>query len=168
MKADPIWAGLREELGKIAQMPVTLLFPEAWSEELATWFRDIEVEAFRPELRYGPEDIQERLEQSGLLLLFILFNGKPEAIALGYHLEDAEVETFYIDTVAVKHRGRGTGRALFAWLAKWAKKMGYGRLALDTELENESGFPLRDFYVRLGFREVHADETGNISMVYDL
>lgn len=168
MKGDPIWSGLRDELSSIASEEVALLFPESWSEKFADWFRGIELEAFRPDLRYSEDDFLERLEQSGLLLLFILLKGAPEACVLGYHLDDADIETFYLDTIAVRHRGKGYGKVLLKWLRAWAKKMGYGRIALDTELESESGFPLRDFYAKLGFRELYTDEDGNISMVCDL
>ncbi len=168
MRKDPIWVGLRDELTKLLGVQIELVFPEAWSPQTSSWFRNVEQSAFRPDLRYSEEEILERLEMDGVLLVFVLTASIPEAFVLGYHLDEPSVETFYLDTIAVRQRGRGVGPALVSWLGKWAKKNGYQRIALDTELENEVGLRLRDFYLKMGFKQGHVDEVGNISMTLDL
>ena len=168
MRKDPIWLGLSEELTRLLGEPAELIFPESWSPDTSSWFRTVEESAFRPDLRYGEEEILERLEMDGVLLLFVLTSGMPEAFVLGYHLDESIVETFYLDTIAARQRGRGIGPALVRWLVSWAKKSGYQRIALDTELENEVGLRLRDFYIKMGFKQGLTDEEGNISMTLDL
>lgn len=168
MRNDPIWNGLLEEMQSLLGQSTQLVFPMSWSEESALWFQEVERNAFRPQLQYSKADIRERLEMEGVLVLFILTDDLPEGLMLGYHLDDVPLETFYLDTIAVKHKGRGIGPVLVKWLVKWAKKNGYQRISLDTELENESGIRLRDFYLRMGFKEDHTDDIGNISMSFDL
>lgn len=168
MKNDPIWNGLREELQHLLGDDIRLVFPESWSDECTIWFREVEQNAFRPQLQCSEADIQERLQMEGVLALFMFVDTSPEGVILGYHLDDAPVETFYLDTIAVKQKGKGIGPILIRWLVKWAKKNGYEQVALDTELENERGIHLRDFYLKLGFKQSYTDETGNIFMSLDL
>jgi ribosomal protein S18 acetylase RimI-like enzyme len=168
MRNDPIWIELRDELASIYGQAVELVFPQSWTYDSSMWFKEIEKHSFRSELQYRDEEIQERLRMEGLLLLFISVQGRPEALILGYHLDESVIETFYLDTIAVRMRGKGVGPTLMRWLMKWAKKNGYERIALDTELENESGLRLRDFYRKLGFIEGHIDENGNIPMSISL
>jgi GNAT superfamily N-acetyltransferase len=168
MRNDPTWIGLRDELASIYGQAVELDFPTSWSDKSNAWFKEIEKHSFRSELQYGDEEIRARLEMDGLLLLFVSVQGTPEALVLGYHLGEPTIETFYLDTIAVRMKGKGVGPALMRWLMKWAKKNGYQRMALDTELENESGLRLRDFYRKLGFVQGATDDVGNISMSIDL
>jgi GNAT superfamily N-acetyltransferase len=164
-RKDPIWGQIKSELKPILGDGVELVFPETWSEKYLSWYREIEQSSFRPALAYREEEIMERLEAEDVFMMFITVNGRPEGLILGYTLDGVPVETFYLDTIAVKQKGRGIGRILLIVLIRWAKKMGYRRMQLDTEYENEMGIHLSSFYEHLGFKVVEIDdEIGNITM----
>ncbi len=162
---DPIWGEIRSGLKPILGDGVKLVFPEIWTEGHLSWYREIEQSSFRPSLTYGEEEIMERLSEQDVLMMFITVDDHPEGLLLGYTFEGVSLETFYIDTIAVKQKGRGIGRIIMTVLIKWAKKMGYRQIQLDTEYENEKGFLLSSFYEHLGFKVVDIDdEIGNITM----
>jgi GNAT superfamily N-acetyltransferase len=164
-RKDPIWGQLKNELKPILGDRVEIIFPEAWSEKYLSWFREIEQCSFRPSLTYSEEEIMERLAEEDVLMMFITVDDRPEGLLLGYTYVNTAVETFYLDTIAVKQKGKGVGRIVSVVLIKWAKKMGYKRMQLDTEFENEKGIPLSLFYEHLGFKVVDIDdELGNITM----
>ncbi len=164
-RRDPIWRQMRRELVPILGPTVKLVFPETWSEQYLTWYREIEQSSFRPSLTYSEEEIMERLAEEDVLMMFITVDGVPSGQVLGYTLHGVLTEIFYLDTIAVKQRGRGIGRIIMTALIRWAKKMGYRIIQLDTEFENEVGFHLSSFYEHIGFRVVDSDEeTGNITM----
>jgi GNAT superfamily N-acetyltransferase len=164
-RRDPIWGQLKNELQPILGDRVEIVFPETWSEKYLSWFREIERSSFRPSLAYSEEEIMERLAEEDVLMMFITVDDCPEGLLLGYTYVDMPVETFYLDTIAVKQKGKGVGRIISMVLIKWAKKMGYKRMQLDTEYENEKGIPLNLFYESLGFKVVDIDdELGNITM----
>jgi len=164
-RKDPIWGEIRGGLKPILGDCVEVVFPETWSETYLSWYREIEQSSFRPSLTYSEAEILERLSEEDVLMLFITIDGHPEGLFLGYTLGGVTIETFYIDTIAVKQKGRGIGRIILTVIIKWAKKMGYRLIQLDTEYENEKGFLLSSFYEHLGFKVVDVDdEIGNITM----
>ena len=164
-KRDPIWRQMRSELVPILGPTVKLVFPETWSEKYLTWYREIEQSSFRQSLTYSEEEILERLAEYNVLMMFLTVDGIPSGLVLGYTLHEVSTEVFYLDTIAVKLRGRGIGRIILMNLIRWTKKMGYQKIQLDTEFENEAGFHLSSFYEHMGFRVVDSDdETGNITM----
>ena len=164
-RRDPIWGEIRSQLKPILGDKVELVFPEIWSERFLSWYREIEQSSFRPSLTYSEDEIMERLAEADVLMMFITVDGLPEGLFLGYTLDGVSVETFYMDTLAVKQKGRGIGRIVLTVLIKWAKKMGYHRIQLDTEFENEIGIRLSSYYERFGFKVVDIDdEIGNVTM----
>jgi len=162
---DPIWKHIRTASVSILGEGVEVFFPEVWSEKYLSWYREIEQSAFRPSLRYSREEIDERLENEAVLMMFILNNNVPEGLVLGYRLEDTTEDIFYLDTIAVKQKGRGLGKNILKVLFDWARKMGFSSVQLDTEYENETGIRLSNFYQKLGFKVINTEEeTGNITM----
>lgn len=158
-------AALKPLLGPTTE----LVFPEDWSVQYLEWFREIERSSFRDSLTYSEEEILERLVKDDVLLMFVTVNNHPEGLLLGHTLRGVTNEIFYLDTVAVKQKGRGIGPIIISVLIKWAKKMGYLKMQLDTELEDEKGIRLTAFYENLGFTIIDRDdETGNITMQLDL
>jgi GNAT superfamily N-acetyltransferase len=162
---DPVWTEIVTLLRPILGYRTEIVFPDTWSQKYLSWFREIEQDSFRESLAYSEDEIGERLEKRDVLLFFVLIDGRPEGLLLGHTLDEALVETFYLDTIAVKKRGKGIGRVLVTVLIKWAKKMGYRRIQLDTEIEDEKGIRLTRFYEQFGFSIIDSDdETGNITM----
>lgn len=164
-RKDPIWNEIRSGLKPILGDRMEIVFPDTWSETYLAWYREIEQSSFRPSLTYSEAEIVDRLAEEGVLLMFITVDDHPEGLFLGYTLGGVTAETFYIDTIAVKQKGRGIGRVILTVIIKWAKKMGYRVIQLDTEYENEKGFLLSSFYEHFGFKIVDTDdEIGNITM----
>ncbi len=97
--------------------------------------------------------------------MFILKDDSPEGLVLGYRLDDSPEDIFYLDTIAVRQKGRGIGKIILGALIDWARKMAYTMIQLDTEEENEVGLRLTYYYQQLGFRIINSEEdTGNITM----
>jgi ribosomal protein S18 acetylase RimI-like enzyme len=164
-RKDPIWGEIRSQLKPILGNEIELVFPETWSERFLSWYREIEQSSFRSSLTYSEDEISECLAEEDVLMMFITVDGLPEGLLLGYTLTGVLVETFYLDTIAVKQKGRGIGRIILTVLIKWAKKMGYRQIQLDTEFENEKGILLSSYYERFGFKVVEVDdEIGNVTM----
>jgi GNAT superfamily N-acetyltransferase len=168
-RKDPVWSEIVTSLRPILGATTELVFPETWSQKYLSWYREIEQSSFHTSLTYSEEEICERLEKDDVLMMFVTVNGCPECLILGYTLDGVSVETFYLDTIAVQQKGRGIGRIMISVLIKWAKKMRYQRMQLDTELEDEKGIKLTQFYEHFGFIIIDSDEeTGNITMQLDL
>jgi GNAT superfamily N-acetyltransferase len=164
-RKDPIWGEIRSQLIPILGSAVELVFPELWTEHFLSWYREIEQSSFRPSLTYSEEEIMERLAEEDVLMMFIAVGGRPEGLLLGYTLDGVSIETFYLDTIAVKQKRRGIGRIILTVLIKWAKKMGYRRIQLDTEFEDEKGTLLSSFYEHFGFKVIDVDdEIDNVTM----
>lgn len=162
---DPIWKQIRTAAVSVLGEDAEIIFPEIWSERYLSWYKEIERSSFRPSLTYSIEEIEERLQKEAVLLMFIVNGDVPEGLIFGYRLEESSDDIFYLDTVAVKQKGRGLGKVIFNTIISWAKKMGFSSIQLDTEHENEIGFQLVKFYQNLGFQIIYSDEeTGNITM----
>lgn len=166
---DPLWKRIELELASILGAGVIVFFPQDWSKQYLNWYKDIEATSFRPILTYSEEEIEERLRKDDVLLMFILKDDSPEGLILGYRLEDTAEDIFYLDTIAVRQKGRGIGPVILKVLLDWARKMGYRLIQLDTEEANESGIRLSYFYQKLGFQIINSeDDTGNITMQLEL
>lgn len=162
---DPLWKRIESELSLILGKGVVVFFPQVWSEQYLSWYKEIEQTSFRTALTYSQEEIEERLRKEEVVMMFILLNDNPEGLVLGYRLEDSSDDVFYLDTIAVRQKGRGIGKIILRVLFEWARKMGYKRIQLDTEEENETGIRLSYFYQQLGFKVINfEEETGNITM----
>ncbi len=159
----PLWSQLQQTLSSYFQGSIAVVFPEEWNATYAAWFVEIQDYGFRSELRYSSAEIEERLRNEGLLLLFVLVNQQPEIMLLGYDLP-RENSAFYIDMIAVRQQGRGIGSVLMKYLMRWAKMKQYTAVVLDTEEINENGRNLRHFYETLGFSVVAQDEDGDLTM----
>ncbi|TFG16161.1 MAG: GNAT family N-acetyltransferase [Promethearchaeota archaeon] len=162
-------ASIQDELVKnlteLLHANVSLIFPKAWNTEYYYWFQEIEKDAFRGELRYSFEEVEEKVNAEGVLFLFILINNVPEAFILGNASQIESREVFFLDTIAVKNRGRGIGKMLLKFLINWVKKEKYMGIFLYTEDIDEKNISLRDFYERFGFVLEKQEVDGNLSMI---
>ena len=104
------------------------------------------------------------MNKNQVLLLFILVGENPEGIILGYPVERDQGLTFYLDTFAVKKRGKGIGRIVLSSIIQWAKQNEFTSIELDTEARNEIGIPLQRFYENMGFIVQRVEDNGNITM----
>jgi len=66
--------------------------------------------------------------------------------------------------LAVRRRGKGIGHIVIDFLIRWARTKQYQTIILDTELTDEKGIPLQQFYVKHGFKIVARSDTGNVTM----
>jgi GNAT superfamily N-acetyltransferase len=147
---------------------VQVLIPVSWSKKYETWFKDIESVSFRESLRYSTEELDTRLNEKNALILFIVVNEQPEGVILGYPVQREQKEIFYLDTFAVRTRGKGIGRIVLSSIIQWAKWHGYHAIELDTEAENETRIPLQRFYESLDFVVQCIEDDGNITMSHTL
>lgn len=161
---DPLWAELMGKLSPLYDGSLQLIFPDEWNEKYYSWFHEIEREDFRLELRYAYEEIARLLTHPNPLFFFVTRNGEPEILVLGYSLKKEQEKTFYLDTFAVRQKGRRIGQIILGFLIEWARNMEYHAFLLDTEEEDEKGIPLRRFYEKNGFRVVARTQTGNLTM----
>ncbi len=141
-----------------------IIIPESPSEKHQMWFHELEAQSFRESLRYDRVELEERLRKENLLFLFLLVNDTPEGVILGYKINRENGNTFYLDTFAVRRKGKGIGKIMLNHLIKWAKANGYDAIELDTEAENEDGIPLQRFYETAGFLVQCIEDDGNITM----
>ncbi|MGE6379494.1 GNAT family N-acetyltransferase [Peribacillus muralis] len=67
--------------------------------------------------------------------------------------KEAEVDDLYLDTISVdpNYQGKGIGSALIQYVEEYAKQMGYPRVSLVVENENEGASRL---YNKLGYKEL--------------
>jgi GNAT superfamily N-acetyltransferase len=69
-----------------------------------------------------------------------------------------------LDTFAVKQRGKGIGNIIVDFMVRWAKTKHYKSVTLDTELKDEKGVPLKQFYEKHGFTVVASFKNGDLLM----
>ncbi len=163
-----LWSQLRESLSRMLNQSVELHFPTEWCDKHLRWYEELESISFRSQLRYTISEIEDRLRSTDPFVMFVLADGQPEAVILGYALDNVPRRTFYLDTIAVRRRGMGIGTQLLKTLIKWLQIVGYERIELDTEETDEKGIPLRSFYMRLGFEVLSVDAKGDVRMGRDL
>ena len=159
-----IWEDLCNELGEKMHNKITLIFPNKFSDKFFEDFKEIEKKAFRKELRYTYNEIKERLGRNDILFLFILSDGNLEGLVLGYSTEFNNKNLFFLDTIAVKTRGKGIGKIIMNHLIEWLKSKGYEGISIFTEVLDEKNFQLQEFYEKLGFVLESIDHKGNLSM----
>ena len=123
---------------------------------------------FRRELQYNFKETQKNLENPDLVFLFITKDDEPQIVILGYSILDNQKKSFYLDTFAVKPRGKGIGNIVIQFLIRWAKTKNYNSINLDTEVQDEKGFPLKEFYSKLGFETISISEKGDVIMKFKL
>ncbi len=160
---DPLWMGLMRELSRMYEGSLQIVFPDEWNEEYYSWFHEIEKEVFRFELRYTYDEITKILTHPNPLFFFIIRDSEPEILVLGYSPKEDREKIFYLDTLALRQKGRGIGKIILKYLIDWARNMEYDAILLDTE-EEDKGFHLRRFYEKNGFRVIACSETGNLTM----
>ena len=141
-----------------------IIFPEEWNEQYFSWFHTIEKEDFRLELQYSFQEIAKILENPDLVFWFVTMDGEPQILLLGYSIPHEPGKSFYLDTLAVRRKGKGIGQIVIDFLIRWALKRKYRTIVLDTELNDEKGIPLKQLYAKHGFKVIAESETGNITM----
>ena len=163
-KNNPIWRQLLFKLAEKFEGTLDIIFPKEWNEQYFSWFHIIEEEDFRRELRYSFEKIAKTLENQDLVFWFVTMEGEPQIFLLGYSIPHEPVKSFYLDTLAVRRRGEGIGHIVMDFLIRWARTKQYQTIILDTELTDEKGIPLQQFYAKHGFKIIARSETGNVTM----
>ena len=161
---NPQWRKLLFELAKMFEGTLDIIFPMEWNEQYFSWFHIIEEEDFRWELRYSFQEIAKILENPDLVFWFVTMDCEPQILLLGYSIPHEPVKSFYLDTLAVRRRGKGIGHIVIDFLIRWARTKQYQTIVLDTELTDEKGIPLQQLYAKHGFRIIAQSETGNITM----
>ncbi len=159
-----IWSRLKDELSRMYEGEIQLVRPKECNERCFQWFHILEEEDFRYELRYTQDEITQRLTYPDVLFFFILRGDTPEILVLGYRLHDCEKPTFYLDTLAVRQRGRGIGHVVMSFVINRARSKQYHAILLDTEEKDEKGIPLQRFYQKHGFETVSHTESGDLIM----
>lgn len=144
-------------------MNTHIVIPEKLTPEVLNWYHEIDITAFREELRYSDEELQDRWNKNNRQLVFLVDDSGPLAVHLGYDLE-INSDTYYIDTLASKIEGKGIGSILTNFIKEYANDEDYTELQLDTESFNERGVPLGHFYEKNGFMIVESYPNGNITM----
>ncbi|HDQ05938.1 MAG TPA: GNAT family N-acetyltransferase [Candidatus Bathyarchaeota archaeon] len=157
-KDNPFWRQLLRELAAVFRGEVEIVFPTEWNNHYFSWFHSIEETGFRRELQYSFEEVKKSLENPELLFWFVTVDDEPQILLFGYSIPDGEAKSFYLDTLAVKRRGEGTGNIVMEFLIRWAKTKQYQAIVLDTELRDEKGIPLHHFYAKHGFKVVSISE----------
>jgi len=159
-----IWQDLIRKLTRISKSNIKMLFPDKFDDKYYGWFREIEQVAFREELRYSFEEVREKVENKNLLFLFILFDELPAAVILGYSSQMDSKKVFFLDTIAIREKGRGIGTILLKCLIDWLKKEAYLGIKVYTEEIDEKNIRLQNFYEKLGFILETKDPNGNLNM----
>lgn len=167
-KHKTLWKQLIFDIINILNNNAQIVFPDNWDEKSYSWFQEVEDNAFREELRYSFSEVNDRLRNLNVLFFFIMVDQRPEALFLGYSPQGADNQTYYIDTIAVKHQGQGIGRFIFKSVIEWAKRENLKTIMLDTEEIDEKNFLLQKFYESFGFRVVNKDQNENLTMVLNL
>lgn len=141
----------------------------AWSRDLQQALETIEQCAFSPDLRYTFDEMVERAARPGFEGLLVSDGEGPAAIVLVYQLDDDASDsrgTLYLDTLAVRDRGRGMGTRLLTFLIRRSTDAGLSRIVLDTE---GAASELPGYYRRFGFRPVRTERrSGNVTMELSL
>lgn len=165
---NPLWKQLIDELTILYKEKLKLVFPSQWNKNCFSLFHNMEKYGFRRELQYNFKEILKNLENPDLVFLFITKNDEPQIVILGYSILDNQKKSFYLDTFAVKPRGKGIGNIVIQFLIRWAKTKNYNSINLDTEVQDEKGFPLKEFYSKLGFETISISEKGDVIMKFKL
>ena len=163
-KDNPFWRQLLRQLARIFKGEVEIVFPTEWNNHYFSWFHSMEETGFRRELQYSFEEVKKNLENPELVFWFITVDGEPQIILFGYSIPDGEAKAFYLDTFTVKRRGEGIGNIVIEFLIRWAQTKQYQAIVLDTELRDEKGIPLQQFYAKHGFKVVSISEKGDVIM----
>jgi ribosomal protein S18 acetylase RimI-like enzyme len=163
-KDNPLWQQLKLRLSEIFEGKLDIIFPEEWNEQYFSWFHVFEEETFRLELQYSFEEIAKILKHSDLVFCFITVEDQPQILLLGHSICNGNSRSFYLDTLAVRRRGKGIGHIVLDFLISLARTKQYQTITLDTELTDEKGFLLQQFYEKHGFKIIDQSETGNITM----
>jgi GNAT superfamily N-acetyltransferase len=163
-KDNPFWRQLLGELANLYEGRLEIVFPTEWNRHYFRWFHGMEEAGFRRELQYSFEELTGTLENQELVFWFITVDGEPQILLFGYSIPEKEKKSFYLDTFAVKPRGKGIGNVVMEFLIRWAKTKQYRAIVLDTELRDEKGIPLQQFYKKHGFETVSSSEKGDVAM----
>jgi GNAT superfamily N-acetyltransferase len=167
-RSNPLWQVLVDELAVIFDGDLELVFPAEWNKHYFEWFHSVEKTSFRQELHYSFEELTKALQNPELVFWFFIVDGQPQILLFGYSTLEEQKKTFYLDTLAVKRRGEGIGNIVMKLLIRWAKTKKFHSIVLDTEVKNENGFPLQQFYAQHGFKTVSISEKGDVIMKYIL
>lgn len=163
-KDNPLWQQLLLELPNRHEEELEIVFPTEWNKKYFSWFHRIEKMSFRRELQYSFEELTKILENPDLIFWFIKMDGKPQILFLGYSIPDQNRKSYYFDTFAVNRRGEGIGNIVIEFMILWAKTKQFRTIFLDTELKDEKGIPLQQFYAKHGFETVSISEKGDVIM----
>ena len=163
-KDNHFWHQLLDELANLIEGKLELVFPSEANMHYFVWFHSMEEAGFRNELQYSFEEFTKSLENPELVFWFITVDGEPQILVLGYSIPDESKKSFYLDTFAVKPRGKGIGNIVMEFLIRWAQTNQYHAIVLDTEYMDEKGIPLQQFYVKHRFETVSTSERGDIIM----
>ncbi len=125
-------------------------------------FRRVEKTAFRAELRYTRKELRERSLKPSFETLIVFTGHRPSAVMLVY--QGGGEKVLYLDTLAVRNPGKGTGGRLLRAFLEEARSDGYRGIELDTENINDQGIRLVDWYCRFGFTVLKEEADGNVSM----
>jgi ribosomal protein S18 acetylase RimI-like enzyme len=157
-KDNPLWRQLLRELAKMFKGELDIVFPTEWNRHYFSWFHSMEEAGFRRALQYSFEELMKNLENPELVFWFITVDGEPQILLFGYSIPDEQTKSFYLDTFAVRRRGEGIGNIVIEFLIRWAQTKQYQAIVLDTELKDEKGIPLQQFYAKHGFETVSISE----------
>ena len=163
-KNNPFWQQLPKELIGFYEGKLELVFPKELNKHYFSWFHKIEEWGFRQELQYSLEQLEESLKKPELILWFLTVNREPKIILFGYPIQQENKKIFYLDTFAVNPRGKGIGNIVIEFIIRWAQTKNYTAIVLDTEIKDEKGFPLKEFYEKHGFEIVSSSEKGDLIM----
>lgn len=142
------------ELAKKFNGELEIVFPTEWNRHYFSLFHGMEEAGFRRALQYSFRELTKSLENLELVFWFITADAKPQILLFGYAIPDGEAKSFYLDTLAVRRRGEGIGDIVMEFLIRWAQTKQYQAIVLDTELRDEKGIPLQQFYAKHGFETV--------------
>ena len=157
-KDNPFWLQILGELGSLYEGRLEIVFPSELNRHYFSWFHGMEEAGFRRELQYSFEQLTKMLEKPELVFWFITVDGKPQILLFGYSIPDEQRKSFYLDTFAVKPRGKGIGNVVIEFLIRWAQTKRYHAIVLDTEYRDEKGIMLQQFYEKHGFETVSTSE----------
>jgi GNAT superfamily N-acetyltransferase len=163
-KNNPFWQQLPKKLIGFYEGKLELVFPKELNKHYFSWFHKIEERGFRQELQYSLEQLEESLKKPELILWFLTVNDEPKIILFGYPIQQENKKIFYLDTFAVNPRGKGIGNIIIEFIIRWAQTKKYTAIILDTELKDEKGFPLKEFYEKHGFEIVSSSKKGDLIM----
>jgi GNAT superfamily N-acetyltransferase len=163
-KDNPLWRQLIDELANRYEGELEIVFPTEWNKHYFSWFHSIEETGFRRELQYSFEELTKILENPDLIFWFIIVDGEPQILLLGYSIQEEHSKSYYFDTFAVKRRGEGIGNIVIEFMIRWAKTKQFQAIVLDTELMDEKGILLQQFYAKHGFETVSISEKGDVIM----